>query len=100
MKLEHSQENDTPLEDKKVTEEKVVQIIQDYLKSAAFSDRKLTDTPTDALQVVNRRFVTLNGTTANRPTSSITGQFYYDTSVGRPVYWSGSTWKDAAGSIS
>lgn len=71
--------------------------VQRYLKTTAFTDRKLTDTPTDALQVVNRRFVTLNGTTANRPNGSILGQYYFDTSLGIPVYWNGSTFVDATG---
>lgn len=41
-----------------------------------------------------------SGTTANRPTSSaIVGQSYYDTSLGIPIWYSGSsTWKNASGS--
>lgn len=31
--------------------------IQDYLKSGAFTDRKITDTPTDALQAANKKYV-------------------------------------------
>lgn len=77
----------------------VIQIVQQYLKQSAFSDRKLTDTPTDGLQVVNRNYVTQNGSTANRPTSSITGLSYYDTSIGKPVWWSGTTWKDSQGNV-
>jgi len=76
------------------------EIVKEYLQSEAFTDRKVTDSPTDALSMVNRKYVTLNGTTANRPVSSVTGQRYFDTSIGRPVYWSGSTWVDGAGSVS
>ena len=76
------------------------EIIKEYLQSSGFSDRKLTDTPTDTLSMVNRKYVNLNGATANRPTSSVTGQRYLDTTIGRPVYWSGSTWIDGAGSVS
>lgn len=66
-------------------------------KLMGFTARKLTDTPTDALAVVNRKFVTLNGVTASRPTSSILGQFYFDTTLGYPVWWNGSTWVDSGG---
>lgn len=87
------------VDDKKI-EELILVTVRKYLKSSAFTDRKLTDTPTDALSMVNRKYVTLNGTTANRPVSSVTGQRYFDTTIGRPVYWNGSTWIDGAGSIS
>jgi hypothetical protein len=72
--------------------------VSDYLKSTAFTGRKLTDTPTDALQVVNRKYVTMNGVTASRPTSSVLGQFYYDTSLDRPIWLgNGGVWKKADG---
>lgn len=77
--------------DQKV-DERIVKVVQQYLKSSGFTDRKLTDTPTDALSVVNRKFVTQNGTTARRPTSSLLGLQYFDTTLGYPVYWNGSTW--------
>ncbi len=76
----------------------VTQVLKDQLQGPLFTARKLTDIPTDSLSVVNRRFVTLNGTTAGRPVSSILGQFYFDTSLGYPVWWDGSTWVDASGS--
>ena len=74
--------------------------IANYLKSSAFTDRKLTDTPTDALSVVNRKYVTLNGATASRPTASVVGQSYFDTGVvanGKPVWWNGTGFVDATG---
>lgn len=39
------------------------------------------------------------GTTANRPvlTTADAGFQYYDTTIGKPVWWDGSTWKDATG---
>lgn len=80
-------------------EQNVIKIIKQYLAGSAFTDRQVTDTPTEALSIVNRKFVTQNGTTANRPTSSITGLQYYDTTLNKPVYWSGTTWRDAAGTI-
>jgi hypothetical protein len=80
-----------------ITEEQAKQLIADYFRSEGFTKPKLTDTPTDDLQVVNRGYVTLNGTTANRTRASVLGQFYYDTTIGKPVWWNGSTFKDAAG---
>ena len=84
----------------KLDKKQIWDIIREYMQSQAFTDRKLTDTPTDNLSVVNRKYVNLNGTTANRPISSITGQRYFDTTIGRPVYWNGSTFVDGAGSVS
>lgn len=70
-----------------------------YMKGEGFTDRKITDTPTDALQVVNRKYVTLNGTT--RPTSSVVGQSFFDASLasgrGKPITWNGTGWVDATG---
>ena len=73
------------MDDAKLTQkirEESLKVVQQYLKSSAFTDRKLTDTPTDSLQVVNRKFVTLNGVTGSRPTGSILGQYYFDTTIG------------------
>lgn len=83
----------------KIIDERALEVVKTYLKTAGFTDRKLTDTPTDNLAVVNRKFVTMNGTTTNRPTGSILGQRYFDTSLNKPVYWNGSTWVDATGSV-
>jgi hypothetical protein len=71
-------------------------------KGFDFRSRKLGDTPLDNNQLVNRKYVNSNGTTANRPVSSVAGQQYFDTSIGRPVYWNPSimTWVDGAGSVS
>ena len=38
-----------------------IAIIREYNKSTGFTDRKLTDTPTDALAVVNRNYVRQTG---------------------------------------
>ena len=80
-------------------EQKVTDVIQKYQKSAGFSQRKLTDTPTDGLAVVNRNYVTANGTA--RPTSSVLGQQFIDMNLasgrGMPIYWNGIGWIDAQG---
>lgn len=76
----------------------IIDTVKEYMKSSAFTERKLTDDPTDALQVVNRRFLTQNGTTANRPQTSILGLQYFDTTLNKPVYvGNGYAWVDATG---
>lgn len=82
-------------------EDKIKKVVPVLLQSSAFTQRKLTDTPSDALQVVSRRYVTLNGLSAGRPTNSVIGQFYLDTTLasgrGKPIWWNGSGWIDATG---
>lgn len=66
--------------------------IENYNKSAAFSDRKVTDSPTDDFSVVSRKYVNMNGTTSQRPPSPIIGQQFFDKTLGYPIYWSGASW--------
>lgn len=89
----------TPDQITKLVDERALKIIKEYMKTSAFTDRKLTDTPTDSLSVVNRKFVTLNGVTASRPTGSILGQSYFDRTLGYPVWWNGSTWVKYDGTL-
>jgi hypothetical protein len=38
------------------------------------------------------------GLTANRPTLNLQiGQIYYDTTLGIPIWWNGTVWKNASG---
>ena len=38
------------------------------------------------------------GLTANRPTSNLQiGDFYFDTTLGYPIWWNGTVWKNASG---
>ncbi len=82
---------------------KIVEIVDERIKQQVqfgmFTVRKLADTPSDDLQIVNRRYVTLNGTV--RPTSSVLGQQFFDTTLasgrGAPIYWNGTGWVDATG---
>jgi hypothetical protein len=40
------------------------------------------------------------GTTALRPsTGLLVGQFYFDTSLGIPIWWNGTNWVDATGTV-
>ena len=85
-----------PDEIKKLVQEE----IKTQLKGSLFAARKLTDNPTDNLQVTNRRFVTLNGTTAQRPVGSVMGQHYFDTSLatnGQLIIWNGTGWVNGSG---
>ena len=39
-----------------------------------------------------------SGSTADRPTSDLwVGRQYFDTTLGRPVWWAGAGWVDATG---
>lgn len=38
-----------------------------------------------------------SGTTASRPVASNVGDFYFDITIGKPIWWNGSVWKDATG---
>lgn len=84
-----------PDEIKKLIQEE----IKNQLKGELFSARKLTDTPTDGQQVTPRKYITRNSTTALRPTTSVLGEFYFDTTVSKPVWWKGDSYIDAAGNI-
>lgn len=72
-----------------------------YLRGSAFTDRKLTDTPTDSLSVVNRKYVTLNGAVADRPKSSVAtiGQSYLATDINQQMWKVAGGWVNASASI-
>lgn len=92
--------NNMDTELQKQIDERIKKLVPEILKGSAFTDRKLTDTPTDKNQVVPRGYVTMNGITANRPTASVIGQSYFDTSIktnGAPVWWNGTGFVDATG---
>ena len=38
-----------------------------------------------------------SGTTAQRPTTIITSFVYFDTTLGIPIFWNGTVWKNASG---
>ena len=40
------------------------------------------------------------GITAARPSTSLqVGQFYFDTTINRPIWWTGTNWINAAGTV-
>ena len=45
-----------------------------------------------------------SGTTANRPVDNVQsplsiGQFYFDTTLGRPIWYNGTNWVNASGTV-
>jgi hypothetical protein len=41
-----------------------------------------------------------SGTTANRPTIKLqVGQYFFDTTIGRPIWWNGTNWINASGTV-
>ena len=85
----------------KIDKKQVHDIIKDYMQSTTFTDRKVIDTPTDALSAVNRKYVTLNGVVADRPKSSVAsiGQSYYATDTNIPMTYSVGGWRNGICSI-
>lgn len=54
---------DTTDLDKPDLKDEVIQIVSEYLKSSAFKNRQVTDTPTDALEIVNKKYCDSNSKT-------------------------------------
>lgn len=42
-------------------------------------------------------FPSSSGTTAERPTTTIVGFMYFDTTIGYPIWWNGAAWFNAGG---
>lgn len=86
---------------KKLIDERVRKLMPEILKGSAFTDRKITDTPTEDLMIVNRKYTNLNGTVANRPTSSVAtvGQRYFATDTNIPMTYSTTGWRNGVGSV-
>lgn len=85
----------------KMIDDRIKKLVPEILKGSGFTDRKLTDTPTDANAVVPRGYVTMNGVTSKRPTSSVFGQFYFDNTLNKPIWYSSvsGAFVDATGTI-
>ena len=84
-----------------IDKETIREIVKEYMQSIPFTDKKVTDTPTDALSVVNRKYVTLNGALSSRPVSSVAtvGQRYFNTDNNTPIYYTTGGWRNSVGSI-
>ena len=94
----NKQENNITTEEvKKLVDETVLK----FMKLPGFTSHKITDTPTDTLSIVNRRFVTLNGSVVSRVSSSVAtvGRFYLDTESNIPMWKVSAGWVNGVGSI-
>jgi len=50
----------------------------------------------DAVNMLIRRTLSA-GATAERPLGPVVGQTFYDKTLGVPIWWNGTVWKNAAG---
>ena len=94
----NKQENNITTEEvKKVVEEEIFK----FTKLTGLTTHKIADTPTDELSIVNRRFVTLNGSVVSRVSSSVAtvGRFYLDTQSNIPMWKVSAGWVNGVGSI-
>ena len=53
--------------------------------------------PQDDDEATPRAFVCMNGDSASRPVAPVAGQFYFDTTLTKPIWYSGTDWVDATG---
>ena len=85
----------------KQIDERIKKLVPEMLKGSAFTDRKLTDTPTDKNSVVPRGYLTNNGAVANRPKSSVAtvGQPYSATDTGIHMTYFADGWHNGVGSL-
>mgnify|MGYP001582271424 CR=1 FL=1 len=85
----------------KQVEKIALDVVKKYNKSFSFTERKVTDTPTDAFSLVNRRFATLSSNVGARPVSSvaIVGQHFFATDTFIPMVYSAAGWRNGVGSI-
>jgi hypothetical protein len=52
------------------------------------------------IDVINTLSTPSAGITAARPSTGLqVGQFYFDTTINRPIWWTGSNWINAAGTV-
>lgn len=70
------------------------QLYQDQLNNALRLYFNQVDNFSQAL------YIPASGTTVNRPTERVqVGQFYFDTTLNLPIWYDGTNWIDAAGTV-
>lgn len=78
------------------SEDKVLMgIKQDDTWYLGASVTEILDCALDTYTVAGRT----NGTTAQRPTTPDTGQMYFDTTLGYPIWYNGTDWVNASGTV-
>ena len=50
-------------------------------------------------QIAERQAAQGAGTTTQRPSSPSQGWMYFDTNLGKPIWWDGKSWRDATGTV-
>lgn len=82
-----------------MTDQIAKKAIGDYASADISSgDQFLSYSTTAAVgQKVRRVNIFPGGTTANRPTSPLNYSQYFDTDLGKPIWYDGSGWVDATG---
>ena len=54
----------------------------------------------ETITAVNTLSTPSAGTTGARPSTGLqVGQFYFDTTINRPIWWNGTNWINAAGTV-
>lgn len=93
--------NDKEYELKKLIKEEAAKVFKELSAGLGFTQRKLTDTPTDNLSVVPKKYVNLNGTVSQRPSSSVAsiGQGFFATDTNIPMTYDGTSWRNGVGSV-
>lgn len=66
-------------------------------ESQTFHFRVFNSPTWTAWKQVNTDIFLKSGTTALRPSAPVAGQSYFDTTIGKPIWWNGTVWKDATG---
>jgi hypothetical protein len=60
----------------------------------------LDSTNNQIISAVNTLSTPSAGTTGDRPSTDLqVGQFYFDTTINRPIWWDGTNWINAAGTV-
>jgi hypothetical protein len=49
--------------------------------------------------LITKEYVENNGNSSNRPSSPSVAQPFFDTDIGKPIWWNGTDWVDAVGNI-
>lgn len=80
-------------QDEQKIKEIIIKIINDI------NQKKTGDTPLEAFDLVNRAYLQLHGTKAQRPTAGLVGKMFFNTDSAIINSDDGTNWRDAAGNI-
>ena len=62
-----------------------------------FGDMARTENLELVRQYLEDNSISAVGPSSDRPTEPTVGQKYFDTDLGKPIYWNGTEWVDALG---